>query len=190
MVGQEVNDLVRGRILLRQANLSDLQRELLAIKGTALFGFSQMADMLRTLDRSEVISKGSMMGSSAGNTATKAFFGMETMESAEGDGQGEDADAASDDDDGSSTTLSDGFIMMEDREYTEMEAVYLQAYQDVRRDLRQRRRERGYVKHRRQGGHKAPHRGDRRDRSGDRGHRADQRDRFGDRGHRGGSRRS
>ena len=166
MVGQEVNDLVCGRILLRQANLTDLQRELLAIKGTALFGFHQMADMLRTLDRSEVISKGSMMGSSAGNNTTKAFFGMEAHED---DGQGEDDGAASEEDDASTTTVSDGFIMMEDREYTEMEAVYLQAYQDVRRDLRQRRRERGYIKHQRQGGRKAS-RGGRHERSGGRGH--------------------
>ena len=53
MVGAEVNDLVLGRVLLRQAGLIELQRELLSIKGAALIGFNQMAEMLRTSDRSE-----------------------------------------------------------------------------------------------------------------------------------------
>ena len=39
------------------------------------------------------------------------------------------------------------FIQFEDKEYDEMEAVYVQAYNDVRKDLRSRRKERGFVKH-------------------------------------------
>ena len=50
-----------------------------------------------------------------------------------------------------SNDLEDGEILFEDRTYEEDEATFLQAYasaySDVRRDLRDRRKERGFVRH-------------------------------------------
>ncbi len=47
----------------------------------------------------------------------------------------------------SSLAPSDDVIYFEDKEYDEVEAVYVQAYNDVRRDLKSRRKERGFIKH-------------------------------------------
>ena len=145
MVGQEVNDLVCGRILLRQAGLSDLQRDLLSIKGTALIGFQQMSELLRTLDRSEVITKGTMANASVNKTFMMLEHGIRDGD----DDQQADPEEMDVEQEGSesSEAPSDGFVYFEDREHTEVEAIYLQAYADVRRDLQKRKKERGFMKH-------------------------------------------
>ena len=54
-VGERVPDKIAGRILLKHANLTDQQRENLAIKRNALLNFDQVAAALRPLDRPEAL---------------------------------------------------------------------------------------------------------------------------------------
>ena len=54
-VGERVPDKIAGRILLKHANLTDQQRENLAIKHNALLNFDQVAAALRPLDRPEAL---------------------------------------------------------------------------------------------------------------------------------------
>ena len=66
----------------------------------------------------------------------------------EGEDQFEESQGSEEDD----SELQEGEYLFEDREYDESEAIYIQAYHsayaDVRRDLRDRRKERGFVKRR------------------------------------------
>ena len=164
-IGENVSELVCGRILLKQANLSEFQRELLALKAHSLLRFDEVVNLLRPLDRSEVISKAAM-GGAVSSVVNKTFV-MATGGYDEHDPEQpmDDEEWEEDDDVSSSTTLEDGFILLEDKEYTEMEAIYVQAYSDVRRDLQNRRKERGYVKHSKDKKHR------------DRGHRGGQKGR-------------
>ena len=70
-----------------------------------------------------------------------------------GDGENQDQDndeADFPDEDEESEELGEDELFLEDREYDEEEAIFLQAchsaYADVRKDLRDRRRERGFAR--------------------------------------------
>ena len=54
-VGEKVPPWIAGRMLLRHANLSETQKEALAIKYNSLLPFEQMAAALRPLDRPEAL---------------------------------------------------------------------------------------------------------------------------------------
>ena len=144
-LGEVVSELVCGRVLLKQAQLTDLQRELLSLKSHALLSFEQVATMLRTLDRSEVLAKMSFGSSAAGGM--KVLFQTDDQED-----EGYDEEFEEEETDSEDESLEDGYLLFEDKkEFQEHEAIYVQAYNDVRRDLRERRKERGFVKHRKGG---------------------------------------
>ena len=137
--GAALDPLVGGRILLRQANLSEYQQANLALKNTALLTYDEVVKVLLPLDRIETLTRS---GALTGGNATRTY--LQAGED-EGDDQeeGESEDGAEDDDD----SIATDFLEFEDREYDEAEAIYVQAYNDVRKDLRSRRKERGFVKH-------------------------------------------
>ena len=51
LAGERIPDKIAGRILMRQANLTEAQRESIVIKHNALLGFEEVARALRPLDR-------------------------------------------------------------------------------------------------------------------------------------------
>ena len=160
-LGERLNDKVAGRVLLRQANLTEFQREMISLKDTAtLMSFDEVAAMLRPLDRPEMIAQAA--GASLGPSASKHYPTMsgevrmqfyqeeEERPEAEPGPDGEECDEEEE-----SEELEEDVMYLEDREYEEDEAIYLQAYHsayaDVRKDMRDRRRERGFIKHNKAG---------------------------------------
>eukprot|EP00434_Breviolum_minutum_P013973 symbB.v1.2.012323.t1/scaffold846.1/size158211/9 len=147
-IGEKLSPLVAGRILLKQANISDMQRDLMNLKTHQLMTFDAVADALRPLDRMDVLSK-------ATNMSMKASYATANYEDAEHyvDENGDIYYAEEWDDEElwweeeSSPPPSDDVVYFEDKEYDEVEAIYVQAYNDVRRDLKSRRKERGFIKH-------------------------------------------
>ena len=120
---------------------------MISLRQNVLMTFDEVAKSLRPLDRMEVLTKGT--NASRGTTT---FFEAEKIENYEkpeegGEENGYGEEEHEDGDSMSSEPVEEGFLMFEDREYDEMEAIYVQAYNDVRRDLKQRRRERGFVRH-------------------------------------------
>ena len=158
-LSEALNDKVAGRILLRHANLSEFQREMISLRDQAsLMGFDQVASMLRPLDRPELLAQAA--GAELGQAASKHFPTTTVHDDGysnayfTGDGQTEPSGEEHQDEpeeEEESEELGEDELYMEDREYDEDEATYLQAYHsayaDVRKDLRDRRRERGFVKH-------------------------------------------
>ena len=152
----KLNDHVAGRVLLRQAGLTEFQRELLGLKDlNPLLTFSQVASLLRPLDRPDMIAQAA--NAALGSQAAKHFPVIREEEHPDEDEVEEDEDKISgfdeildEDEDGEP---DDDSIWFEDREYDEDEALYVQAYhtayQDVRKDLQARRKERGFVQRRR-----------------------------------------
>ena len=138
-MGERVSDKLCGRILLRQANLTELQREMVMLRGPALRTFDEVANLLRPLDRPEMLARGQDLSSSA----SRHFFAEDTYLEESDENISEETEPLED---------SEGnlLINMEDREYDEEEALaiyaYSSAYRDVRRELQQRRNERGYTK--------------------------------------------
>ena len=148
-IGATLHPLVSGRILLRQSYLTELQKDMISLRQNVLLTFDEVAKALRPLDRMEVLTKGQ---NASKGTAT--FFEAEKYQEEYGQEEGGEEDYGYEDEENdeenesmSSEPLEEGFLMFEDREYDEMEAIYVQAYNDVRRDLKQRRRERGFVRH-------------------------------------------
>ena len=103
--------------------------------------FDQAINLLRPLDKMDVLTKHAGLG-----TTTKNYATFET----EGDEENvdeEDENYEDEDEEDSSDAPEEGFVYFEDKEYDEVEAIYVQAYNDVRRDLKTRKKERGFVKH-------------------------------------------
>ncbi|CAL1141018.1 unnamed protein product, partial [Cladocopium goreaui] len=148
-LGEVISDRLCGRILLRQAGLNEFQREMLMLRGPALRTFDEVATMLRTLDRPEMLVK-AQSGVQSRNYAAYNMDGGEDQQ------QWNNVDDVQDDDDelveDSSSQDEEGhpFIYFEDRTFNEEETVeilaYHSAYRDVRKELQKRRNERGYVK--------------------------------------------
>eukprot|EP00913_Durusdinium_trenchii_P034108 g31923.t1 len=145
-VGEKMPPRIAGRILLKHANLSDQQRESLAIKHNALLTFDQVAQALRPLDRPEAL-----VHKVAKNfvTATKEdqneFEEIPTGEADEYDDEDLDEPPESDGE-GNLTFL----YYDPNAEYTEEEAQYIyaynSAYKDVRRELQAHRKGRQFFK--------------------------------------------
>ena len=146
---ERLNEKVAGRILLRHAQLTEFQREMIALRDmNNLMSFAQVASLLRPLDRPDLIAQAA--NAELGSQAAKHYPVMT---------QDDEHDDLEDDDDPdedwteSEESEEDAIDEMtfEDREYDEDEATYIQAYHsayaDVRRDLQNRRKERGFVRH-------------------------------------------
>ncbi|CAJ1455174.1 unnamed protein product, partial [Effrenium voratum] len=69
-LGEHVSDRLCGRILLKQANLNELQRELVSLKGPMMRTFDEVANMLRPLDRPEALAR----PDNAGGRPRGAYF--------------------------------------------------------------------------------------------------------------------
>ena len=169
---ERVPERIAGRVLLRQAHLTDWQRELVALKDTnQMFTFSQVISMLRPLDRPELIAQAA--NAELGATAAKHYPVMGMDQNHDGGGSVEETQ----DDDESflydeadeEETLEEDELLYEDREFDEDEAMYIRAYHsaysDVRRDLQNRRKERGFIRHRGRGESKGRPKGKGRGRS-------------------------
>ena len=133
---------------------------MISLKDVAtLMRFDQVAAMLRPLDRPEMIAQ--VVGASLGPSASKhnpaisgdvppssmQFFQEEDNQQYEDPDQG----GPDESDDEESQELQEDEMYLEDRENEEDGAIFLQAYHsayaDVRKDMRDRRREHGFVKH-------------------------------------------
>ena len=164
-LGERLSDKVAGRVLLRQAHMSELQRELVSLKdNSALMTFDEVAMMLRQLDRPELLAQaaGAELGSAGAkhypvvlsedreNLDTDYDMGNSSLNPDTNAEDGYDEEDYEEDEEEETSEL-----FFEDREYDEDESLYIQAYHsayasayaDVRKDLRDRRRERGFVKH-------------------------------------------
>ena len=150
---------IAGRVLLRHANLTEWQRELMALREQhQLMTFDQIAALLRPLDRPELLAQAA--GAELGAQASKHCPVMQHAED-EHDDLDDHEEGGENFDESSESELPEGELVFEDREYEEDEAMYIQAYHsayaDVRKDLNTRRKERGFV--RRKGGAKEQSRG-------------------------------
>ena len=158
-LGETLNTKVTGRVLLRQAHFTDFQRELISLKDQSQFlTFQQVADLLRPLDRPEMIAKAAGQDVGQSNTGSgKLAFAAQVYGDQDGwdyeedgypydEGDGESEELLPDEE------LEEDMMVFEDKEYDELEATWIQAYhtayKDVRRDLQARRKERGFVRHR------------------------------------------
>ena len=142
---------IAGRVLLRHANLTEWQRELMALREqNQLLTFDQIAALLRPLDRPELLAQAA--GAELGAQAAKHYPVMQNEDDQEDEEQDDFEDNMEESDATSDNELAEGELMFEDREYEEDEALYIQAYHsayaDVRKDLNARRKERGFVRRR------------------------------------------
>eukprot|EP00435_Cladocopium_sp_Y103_P055892 s1739_g18.t1 len=144
--GEVLNPLVAGRILLRQAGLSEQQQQMIALKTHVLLAYDEVVNALRPLYRLETLSKAAALPGAVPVQRTY-FQAGEDAEFAEDEEEPEEED-----EEYSDSELADDMLRFEDREFDETEAIYVQAYNDVRKDLRTRKRERGFVRHRGAGG--------------------------------------
>ncbi|CAE7918025.1 unnamed protein product, partial [Symbiodinium necroappetens] len=146
---ERLSEKVAGRVLLRQANLSDFQRELLALKDQSqLLTFDQVAALLRPLDRPELLAQAA--GTELGTAGAKHFPVV-----TDGNPEDEEEDEEQflqEEEEEESDSLHDDELYFEDREYNEDEALFISAYHsayaDIRKDLKDRKKERGFVRHR------------------------------------------
>ena len=149
--GEVLNPLVAGRILLRQAGLSEQQQQMIALKTHVLLSYEEVVNALRPLDRLETLSKAAAL---PGAVPVQRTF-LQAGEDA--DGTEDEEEPEEEEEEYSDSELADDMLRFEDREFDEAEAIYVQAYNDVRKDLRTRKRERGFVRHRGNGGGRRSH---------------------------------
>ena len=148
---ERIPDRVAARILMRQALLTDYQREMMALKdANQLFSWSQVISMLRPLDRPELIAQAAAaeLGPSASKHYPVLALPDESTEESRPPYEGE---LWEEEEEEEMATDEELIFDFEDREYDEHEAMYIHAYHtaysDVRRDLQNRRKERGFVRH-------------------------------------------
>ena len=155
-----ISDRLCGRILLKQTGTNEFQREMLMLRGPILRSFAEVANLLRTLDRPEMLVE-TRPGVQSRNYPTYQLEGAENQFSAEqqmdenvGDEEWDDEESSSQDADGHP------YIYFEDRKFTENESTEILAYhsacRDVRKELQKRRNERGFVKKGNDSGGKGP----------------------------------
>ena len=152
-MGERISDRLCGRILLKQACLNDLQREMLLLRGPILRTFDEVATLLRALDRPEALVRGQEPNPSSKNFPTFFEDGYhDDGQVAVSNGAEEEENAGASDEESSSHDEHGNALVYfeEDREFTEQEAMeimaYHSAYRDVRKELQKRRNERGYVR--------------------------------------------
>ena len=153
---EKLSSKIAGRILLRQAGLTEYQRELLALRDyNTLLSFEQVAALLRPLDRPELIAQAA--GAELGNQAMKHYPVVNNANAApdaededEPEDEGEQEEGESEYIDTDLDELEEGEVIFEDREYQEDEVQYIQAYHsayaDVRAKLRDQRKQRGFAR--------------------------------------------
>jgi len=91
----KLNDYVAGRVLLRQAGLTEFQRELLALKDLSpLLTFEQVSSLLRPLDRPDMIAQAA--NAALGSQAAKHDPGMREEEFPDEEEEYEEEDKAED----------------------------------------------------------------------------------------------
>ena len=159
-LGEVINDRLCGRILLKHANLNDLQREMLLLRGPMLRPFDEIANLLRPLDRPEMLARAQEPSSSRNYMITSDYYqdyypdNPENEEDNETEGDPMELENWPHEDGDESASCDENgncLFYMEDREYQETEAIELKAYhlayRDARRELQKRKTERGYVKH-------------------------------------------
>ena len=130
---EKLSEKVAGRILLRHSNLSDFQREMLALKDqTQLLTFDQVASLLRPLDRPELLAQAA--GSELGPHGAKHF---PVLQNAQEDPQAETVDDGEPvDEEESEESWGEDDLVFEDREYDEEEALFISAYHSAYADIR------------------------------------------------------
>ncbi|CAE7228874.1 pol [Symbiodinium sp. CCMP2592] len=143
MVGEKVPDKTAGRILLRQSNLTEAQRETMAIKHNALLGFEEVARALRPLDRPEALLKpmaATNMLATAEQSMNYWINEEDSQELPEDQGQLDGLpeewtdyqEAASYYEEPECDERGEPLLFYEaDREYDEEEALYIWAYNDA-----------------------------------------------------------
>ncbi|CAE7354183.1 unnamed protein product, partial [Symbiodinium sp. CCMP2456] len=152
---ESIPDRVAARILMRQALLTDYQREMMALKdANQLFSWSQVIAMLRPLDRPELIAQAAT--AELGATASKHYPVLALTGDTAEEEQANEEDEFWEGEEEEDLASDEEEMTFEDREYDEHEALYIHAYHsaysDVRRDLQNRKKERGFVRHPRQRG--------------------------------------
>ncbi|CAK8990413.1 Integrase catalytic domain-containing protein, partial [Durusdinium trenchii] len=146
-LGEKLPPRIAGRILLRHANLSDAQREAMAVKYNALLTFEQAAAALRPLDRPDALVQKVTKNFAAASTYVGAAEAEDDEEELIEDNDGhEESEGPESDGQGNLTYL----LFDPQEEYTEEEATYIwaynSAYKDVRRELQARRKGRQFFK--------------------------------------------
>ena len=151
-LGEKLSAKIAGRILLRHAGLTDVQREAMAVKYNSMMTFEQAANALRPLDRPDAL-----VTKVSKNYATVASVPENAEDDDQcGDDENEDELQPDDDDLELSGPESDGnggmnyLLFNPDQEYDEEEAAFIwaynSAYKDIRRDLQARRKGRQFFK--------------------------------------------
>ncbi|CAL1144526.1 unnamed protein product [Cladocopium goreaui] len=142
-MGEKISERLAGRVLLKHSNVNDLQRELLMLRSPILRTFEDIANLLRTLDRPEMLNRA--------QGSTKNYATFHDSNDAQVDEEAHEYDENHDE-------QGNPFIYFEDKVFSEQESMeimeYHSAYRDVRRELQKRRNERGFVKRGRDGGGK------------------------------------
>jgi len=147
--GERIPTKIAGRILLKHANLTDLQRENLAIKHNALLSFEAVSRALRPLDRPEAllqkVSKHFLVADHPSQQHASGEFDDEEMIPDQGDAAEDSDDLQSDGEGGLAELMFDP-----EREYDESEIQYIwaynMAYKDVRKEMQARRKGRQFFK--------------------------------------------
>ena len=152
-LGAHLHPLIAGRILLKQASLSEHQQQVLALKTNVLMEYDEVVRTLRPLDRLDTLARA---GAISGAGGTNRAYLQAGEDEAEGGDYEEDFEEETE---ASNSEEDEDFLQFEDKEYDEAEAIYVQAYNDVRKDLRSRRKERGFVKHGRKANGGSPRKG-------------------------------
>ena len=147
--GERVPDKIAGRILLKQANLTESQRENMAIKHNALLSFEEVARAPRPLDRPDALLKpmaSSSLLAQTSSDASAAFWMNEEegpmnqpgplLEEPEGEWEERHHDEYYAEEEFDEPT--EPLLYFEaDREFDEEEALYIWAYNDAYQQLSQ-----------------------------------------------------
>ena len=128
---EPINDKIAGRVLLRQANLTEFQRELLALRDhSQLLTFDQVASLLRPLDRPELLAQAA--GSTMGQASSRSYPIMNREDHppedpAEQEGVAENGMAENEalEDEESESSFDEDEMLFEDKVYDEDEAMYI-----------------------------------------------------------------
>ena len=141
LVGERIPERIAGRVLLRQACLSEAQRETLAIKHNALLTFEEVAKALRPLDRPDALLRPMTSASLLANVpATSSYWTRDEEPDAEavdpvwpeGEDPEDDEDKAYFYEEPVLDEAGEPLLYFEaDREYDEEEALYIWAYNDA-----------------------------------------------------------
>ncbi|CAK9108665.1 Copia protein [Durusdinium trenchii] len=154
-LGEKLPSKVAGRILLRHAALTDVQRESLAIKYQAMMTFDQAASALRPLDRPEAlinkVAKNFVTGATESHREPSYWPDDEEFEEDDEELLPDDPWAESPEAPEVDEEIPTHFLLFDpEQEYTEEEANYIwaysSAYKDIRKELQSRRKGRSFFK--------------------------------------------